>query len=118
MEKSFVTYTAEENPKVSKVYADVRKRLSEDVLEYLNERYKKAVRISNTEIGVLVGEFIDEDGFPHDVCGVVKVQAKPYYEKTVDENGNELSRPVEQFILEDKVDAYEKDQKAKGVPKK
>lgn len=118
MEKSFVTYTAEENPKVSKVYADVRKRLSEDVLEYLNEKYKKAVRISNTEIGVLVGEFIDEDGFPHDVCGVVKVQAKPYYEKTEDENGNALSRPVEQFILEDKVDAYEKDQKAKDVPKK
>lgn len=104
----------------SQVYKDVRKRLTEDFLEYMSQKYEKVVRLSNTEVAVVLGFINDEDGFPHDVCGVCKAQSKPYYNKTTDEKGNELKREVREFNIDDELEAAELEAKAnqKGVPKK
>ena len=104
----------------SQVYKEVRKRLTEDFLEYMSQKYEKAVRLSNTEIAVVLGFINDEDGFPHDVCGICRAQSKPYYSKTTDDKGNELKREVREFNIGDELEAAELEAKAnqKGVPKK
>jgi hypothetical protein len=90
--------------KTSAIYKEVRQMLSEDVLEYFSQKYERAARISNTEIAVVVGTFIDEDGFTQDVCGILKAQSKPFYSKT--EN---VKREVQKFDIDDAIEEYEMD---------
>lgn len=104
--------------KTSAVYKEVRKMLTEDFLEFLTQKYTKVKRISTTDIAVCLGFVTDEDGFPWEVCGLAKAQSKPFYDKSVDENGNELKRPVEMFNIDDAVEDYKNDVKSKGAPKK
>lgn len=100
------------------IYKEVRKMLTEDFLEFLGKKYKKVARISNTEVAVVLGFVNDEDGFPQDVCAVCKAQSKPFYSKKTDENGEDLKREVVQFNIDDMVDDYVKEQKAKAAKRK
>jgi hypothetical protein len=116
-EKTVIDFTG---MSTSQVYKEVRKRLTEDILEFMAQKYERAVRLSNTEVAVLLGFINDEDGFPHDVCGICKAQSKPYYSKDTDDKGNALKREVKEFNIDDELDAAALEAKAnqKGVPKK
>lgn len=102
----------------NKIYKEVRKMLTEDFLEFLTQKYTKVKRLSTTDIAVCLGFITDEDGFPWEVCGLAKAQSKPFYDKSVDENGNELKRPVVMFNIDDAADEAALEDKSKGVPKK
>lgn len=97
----------------SAIYKEVRQMLSDDFLEYLSQKYERAARISNTEVAVVVGTFVDEDGFTQDVCGVCKASSKPFYSKSED-----LKREVKKFDIDDEVEAFNADVKAKEAKKK
>ena len=94
-EKTVIDFTG---MSTSQVYKEVRRRLTEDILEFMAQKYERAVRLSNTEVAVLLGFINDEDGFPHDVCGICKAQSKPYYSKDTDDKGNALKREVKESI--------------------
>ena len=116
-EKTVIDFTG---MSTSQVYKEVRKRLTEDFLEFMSQKYERAARLSNTKIAVVLGFINDEDGFPHDVCGICKAQSKPYYSKTTDDKGNDLKREVKEFNIDDELDLAAIEEKAnqKGVPKK
>lgn len=102
----------------NKIYKEVRKMLTEDFLEFLTQKYTKVKRLSTTDIAVCLGFITDEDGFPWEVCGLAKAQSKPFYDKSVDENGNELKRPVVMFNIDDAAEEAALEDKSKGAPKK
>lgn len=116
MEKIFLDMTDEE--KVSAVKEKARQSLVEDIVEYLNQRYDRARKLASNEIGVIVGQAKDEDGFASDVVVTVKVTTKAWYNKT------DCKRPVKKFDLDDGTDgtdgadAYQADVEAKSAPKK
>lgn len=116
-EKTVIDFTG---MSTSQVYKKVRQLLTEDFLEYMSQKYERAVRLSNTEVAVVLGFINDEDGFPHDVCGICKAQSKAYYSKDTDDKGNALKREVKEFNIDDELDAAILEEKAnqKGVPKK
>lgn len=102
----------------NKIYKEVRKMITEDFLEFLTKKYTKVKRLSTTDIAVCLGFVTDEDGFPWEVCGLAKAQSKPFYDKSVDENGNELKRPVVMFNIDDAAEEAALEIKSKGAPKK
>lgn len=102
----------------NKIYKEVRKMITEDFLEFLTQKYTKVKRLSTTDIAVCLGFVTDEDGFPWEVCGLAKAQSKPFYDKSVDENGNELKRPVVMFNIDDAAEEAALEIKSKGAPKK
>jgi hypothetical protein len=102
----------------NKIYKEVRRMLTEDFLEFLTQKYTKVKRLSTTDIAVCLGFVTDEDGFPWEVCGLAKAQSKPFYDKSVDVNGNELKRPVVMFNIDDAAEEAALEIKSKGVPKK
>ena len=116
MEKIFLDFTNEE--KVSVVKEKARQALIEDFVEYLNEKYDKARKLASNEIGVVVGQAKDEDGFASDIVVVIKATTKAWYNKT------DCKRPVKKFDLDngtdgtDGADAYEAEVEAKKAPKK
>lgn len=116
-EKTVIDFTG---MSTSQVYKEVRKRLTEDFLEFMSQKYERAARLSNTKIAVVLGFINDEDGFPHDVCGICEAHSKPYYSKTTDDKGNDLKREVREFNIDDELDLAAIEEKAnqKGVPKK
>lgn len=116
MEKIFLDLTEEE--KVSVIKEKARQVLVEDFIEYLNEKYDRARLLASNEIGVIVGQAKDEDGFASDVVVTIKVSTKAWYNK------GDCARPVKKFDLDDGTDgtdgadAYEMAVKAKKAPKK
>lgn len=104
--------------KVSQVKTAVREMLMADFAEFLTQKYTKCGAVGAAEMGVVVGFFVDEDGFEHEVSAIVKATAKPFYDSV-----GTKGRVTEQYVLEDEVEAYEMERKAasakrKGRPKK
>lgn len=116
MEKIFLDFTNEE--KVSVIKNKARQALVDDFMQYLAERYDASAKLASNEIGVVVGQAKDEDGFASDIVCTITVTAKNWYNK------EGCARPVKKFDLYDGTDgtdgalAYEADQKAKKAPKK
>ena len=108
--KIFVDFTDE--PKVSVIDKAVRKIVTEDIIEYLKERYDTVRRVGADEVGVVVGIGKDTDGFASDVVVTLKATAKPWYDKEC------AKRNKEKYDLNEAGDAYEMKVKAKNVPKK
>lgn len=112
-EKTYVDFTGK---KISQVKAAVREMLMNDFIEFLSEKYTKTGKVSSNEIAVIVGHWVDEDGFDHEVPGVVKATAKPFYDSV-----GEKGRVTEQYFIENEIKAYEDERNgaaAKGRPKK
>lgn len=117
-------YKATDYPKVSHIYNDVRKKITEKYIEWLSAEFgaDSVKRISNTEIAVVVGQYFEEDDvdckFPIDVCAVCKAQTKSFYDKSTNEKGEALSREVVMFDIDAAAKNFEIEKKSKGVPKK
>jgi len=110
VEKIFVDFGDEK--KVSVIKEKARQVLTDAFMEFLKERTEMAKLVGSNEIGVVVGQAKDQDGFASDVVVVVKATVKPWYDKT------DLARPVHRYDLEDEAEAYEAEVKAKKAPKK
>lgn len=108
--KIFEDFTNE--PKVSVIEKTVRKIVTEDIIEYLKQRYDTVRRVGNDEVGVVVGVASDTDGYSSDVVVTLKATAKPWYDKQC------AKRSIEKYDLNEAGDAYEMNVKAQRVPKK
>lgn len=104
--------------KKSAVKTAVREMLMADFKEFLEAKYTKSAKIAAGEMAVVLGHWVDEKGFDHEVPAVVKAIAKPFYDSV-----GEKGRETEQFVIEDEADGYEKEKagqatRHKGRPKK
>ena len=86
------------------VKAAVREMLMADFKEFLEAKYTKFGKIAAGEMAVVLGHWVDEKGFDHEVPAIVKAIAKPFYDSV-----GEKGRETEQFIVEDEVDGYVKE---------
>lgn len=104
--------------KKSAVKTAVREMLMADFKEFLEAKYTKSAKIAAGEMAVVLGHWVDEDGFDHEVPAVVKAIAKSFYDSV-----GEKERVTEPFIVEDEADAYKAEvagqaTRHKGRPKK
>lgn len=100
------------------VKAAVREMLMADFKEFLEAKYTKSAKIAAGEMAVVLGHWVDEKGFDHEVPAVVKAIAKPFYDSV-----GEKGRETEQYVVEDEADAYKAEvagqaTRHKGRPKK
>ena len=109
-EKILIDFT--EETKVPVIKEKARQALIEDIIAYLSEKYDGCRKTASNEIGVIVGEAKDEDGFSSDVVVSVKVSTRPWYNK------EDCKRPVQKYDLDEEADAYESEVAAKKAPKK
>jgi hypothetical protein len=116
MEKIFIDFTEEE--KVSVIKEKARQAVITDLIEYLKEKYDMVGLTNSNEIAIVVGQAKDQDGFNSDVCTTLKVSCESWYEKTLNDKGEKLKRPVKKFDFEEEVEAYQMEVAAKRVPKK
>ena len=111
MEKIFLDMT--DMDKISAIKEKAREAIINDFMEYLKQRYDDAGLIASNEIGVVVGQANDTDGFASDVVVTIKVSTRAWYNK------EDCKRPVKKFDLydgtdgTDGVDAYTAAVKAK-----
>jgi hypothetical protein len=116
MEKIFIDFTEEE--KISVVKEKARQTVINDLIEYLKERYDMVGLTNSNQIAIVVGQAKDQDGFNSDVCTTIKVSCESWYDKTVNDKGEELKRPVSKFDFEEEIEAYKAEVAAKKAPKK
>ena len=115
-ERKVIAFTNEK--KVSVIKEQARQAVLNDIWEFLTQRYEKVGRVGSNQVAVVVGVALDDDSFANDVVVVFDATTKPWYDRTVNDKGVELSRPVERYDFEDEVAAYEATTKAKKAPKK
>lgn len=87
--------------KISEVKNEVRQILTEELKQYLSERYEKVRLVSTNEIAVLVGNRNDEDGFSHDVVSTIKITCKPFYDSV-----GEKGRQTVQYDIDEEASNY------------
>ena len=115
-ERKVIDFTEEK--KVSVIKEQARQSVLNDIWEFLTQRYEKVGRVGSNQVAVVVGVARDDDGFAQDVVVVFDATTKPWYDRTVNDKGVELSRPVVRYDFDEEVEAYGKDKGAKKAPKK
>lgn len=115
-ERKVIDFTEEK--KVSVIKEQARQSVLSDIWEFLTQRYEKVGRVGSNQVAVVAGVAKDDDGFAQDVVVVFDATTKPWYDRTVNDKGVELSRPVVRYDFDEETEAYEKDKGAKKAPKK
>lgn len=115
-ERKVIDFTEEK--KVSVIKEQARQSVLNDIWEFLTQRYEKVGRVGSNQVAVVAGVAKDDDGYENDVVVVFDATTKPWYDRTVNDKGVELSRPVVRYDFDEEVEAYNKDKGAKKAPKK
>ena len=97
----------------NKIRTDMTNLLFEFLKSKFEDEEKDVVQVGTNEIAVCVAIAEDEDGFPHDVCVIVKPEVKPHLDSV-----GAKGREVFAYDRFDAADSYQEELKYKAAKKK
>lgn len=113
MEKIFLDLTSIE--KKSEVQNKAQEEFFNALKDFLTERYTDVRQVGNATLGVVIGQALDDDKFPHDVCIEVHGTVKHWYDSKRKFKGE--VREIPAYDLDEIADEYAMDVEAKKKPK-
>ena len=95
----------------------IRVDMTAMLMEFLKEKFEDSdgdiVQVGTNEIAVCAAIAEDEDGFPHDICVIVKPEVKPHLDSV-----GAKGREVFAYDRFDAAESYQEELKYKAAKKK